>query len=209
MVMQEPGYGPSGVTRYVLRRPQRGLLGATIFVFVFPASLLTLTYLGWATGHTGVGDVIYFLLFLLIAIPVGLGMLKERAAVKDQILLAVDEGGVYLAGPPRRIPWREAAGLVAFRAWQDGEDGDGGKWLARLVVVRPGEDCLPGAMARRRSSPDQWGAVVELHDEKVRIGELAAAVHTYAAGLPVWDAGQIKAKRAQGQLEGNVEGQAG
>jgi hypothetical protein len=51
--------------------------------------------------------------------------------------------------------------------------GDSGKWLRRLVVVRPGEDCLPGAVARRGSSPDQWGAVVDLHDEKLRIGELA------------------------------------
>ena len=40
MVMQEPDYVPSGVTRYVLRRPQRGLLGATIFVFAFPVLLL-------------------------------------------------------------------------------------------------------------------------------------------------------------------------
>ena len=204
MVTQEPDYVPSGVTRYVLRRPQRGLLGATIFVFAFPATMLALTYLGWATGHTGVGDVIYFLLFLLIAIPVGISMLKERAAVRDHVLLAVDEGGVYLAGPPRRIPWREVAGLVAFRTWQDGEDGDGGKWLARLAVVRPGEDCLPGAVAWRQPGPDQWGAVADLHDEKVRLGALAAAVHTYAAGLPVWDAGQIKARRAKGQVEGQA-----
>jgi hypothetical protein len=204
MVTQEPDYVPSGVTRYALRRPQRGLLGATIFVFAFPVPFLTLSTLGWVTGYSSVAEVIYFGLFFLLAVACGISMLRERAAVKNQVLLAVDEGGVYLAGPPRRVPWREAAGLVAFRTWQDGEDGDAGKWLARLVVVRPGEDCLPGAVARRRSSPDQWGAVVELHDEKVRLGELAAAVHTYAAGLPVWDAGQIKAKRAKGQVEGQV-----
>jgi hypothetical protein len=42
------------------------------------------------------------------------------------------------------------------------------------------------------SSPDQWGAVVDLHNEKLRLRQLAAAVHAYAPGLPVWDAGKIK-----------------
>ena len=35
---------------------------------------------------------------------------------------------------------------------------------------------------------------MDLHDEKVRLGELSDAVHTYAPGLPVWDAGKIKGK---------------
>jgi hypothetical protein len=58
--------------------------------------------------------------------------------------------------------------------------------------VRPGQDCLPGVAALSLSRPDQWGAVVDLHDEKLRLGELAAAVHTYAPGLPVWDAGEVR-----------------
>ena len=33
---------------------------------------------------------------------------------------------------------------------------------------------------------------VNLHDEKVRLDELSDAVHSYAPGLPVWDAGKIK-----------------
>jgi hypothetical protein len=208
MVTQEPDYVPSGVTGYVLRRRERGLLGATILVFVFPVTMLTLTSSSWATGNSGVGDMFYFLFILLIAIPTGISMLKERAAVKDQVLLAVDEGGVYLADPPRRIPWAEAAGLVAFSTWDD-DAGDTGKWLARLVVVRPGEDCLPGAAERRLSGPDQWGAVVGLHDEKLKLGGLTAAVHAYAPGLPVWDAGEIKDKRVKSKGKRQVEGRAG
>ena len=38
---------------------------------------------------------------------------------------------------------------------------------------------------------------VDLHDEKVRLGELSDAVHTYAPGLPVWDAGKIKSKNVR------------
>jgi hypothetical protein len=64
----------------------------------------------------------------------------------------------------------------------------------RLAVVRGGEDCGPSAVARRLPSPDRWAAAVDLRDEKVRLGELAAAVHTCAPGLPVWGAGKVKAK---------------
>ncbi len=66
-----------------------------------------------------------------------------------------------------------------------------------MAVVPSGEDFQPGAGARRLSSPDQCGVTVDLHDEKVRLGELSDAVHTYAPGLPVWDAGNIKSKNVR------------
>ena len=192
MVVQdspEPGY--LATAGYVLRRRERFWLGSIIFVYAFPGSLLTLVTVGYLHGYPSVAEVIYFGLFFLLAVPVGYWMWKERAAVAGQVLLAVDEEGVYLAGPPRRIPWREVAGLVAFRA--EGEDDAGDPaWRPRLAVVRPGEDCLPGAVAPRVSGPDQWSAVVDLHNEKLRLGKLAAAVHAYAPGVPVWDAGKIK-----------------
>ena len=84
-----------------------------------------------------------------------------------------------------------------FRAWQDGDDADSGKWLSQMAVVPGGEDLQPGAVARRLSSPDPCGVTVDLHDEKVRLGELSDAVHTYAPGLPVWDAGKIKSKNVR------------
>lgn len=193
MVVQNP---PEPVfpatTRYVLRRRERLLLSSTIFLFTLPAILLTLATVGYATGYSSVAEVIYFGLFLLLAVPCCISMLKERAAVLGQVLLAIEEGGIYLADPPRRIPWPEASGLVAFRTRPDSDDGDPGPWQSRLVVVRPGQDCLPGVAALSLSRPDQWGAVVDLHDEKLRLGELAAAVHTYAPGLPVWDAGEVR-----------------
>jgi hypothetical protein len=192
MVVQdspEPGY--LATAGYVLRRRERFWLGSIIFVYAFPGSLLTLVTVGYLHGYPSVAEVIYFGLFFLLAVPVGYWMWKERAAVAGQVLLAVDEDGVYLAGPPRRIPWREVAGLVAFRA--EGEDDSGDPaWRPRLVVVLPGEACLPGAVALRVSSPDQWGAVVDLHNEKLRLRKLATAVHAYAPGVPVWDAGKIK-----------------
>ena len=44
---------------------------------------------------------------------------------------------------------------------------------------------------------------VDLHDEKVRLGELSDAVHTYAPGLPVSDAGNIESRSV------GIEGLAG
>ena len=84
-----------------------------------------------------------------------------------------------------------------FRTWQDGDDADSGKWLSRLAVVRSGEGFQSGAGARGLFSPDQCGVTMDLHDEKVRLGALSDAVHTYAPGLPVWDAGKIKSKNVR------------
>jgi hypothetical protein len=212
MVTQDTGgVGCPGPTRYVLRQRERFWFWTCIVAFAFPVPFLTLATFGWVTGYSSVAEVIYFGLFFLLMVGCGIGMLRERAAVAGQVLLVAGDAGVYLADPPRHIPWAEVAGLVAFRTWQDGDDGDAGKWLSRLVVVRPGEDCLPGAVARQLSSPDRWGAVAELRNEKLRLRDLAAAVHTCAPGLPVWDAGQIKSKsvKGQGQAGGQVGDQAG
>jgi hypothetical protein len=168
--------------------------------------MLTLVTLAYVTGHTGVAEIIYFGLFTLLAVPVAISMLRERAALSHRVLLAVDAAGIYLAEPPRRIPWPEVEGLVAFRSLKEG-DGEG-EWISRLVVVRRGEDCQPGAVERQVSSPDQWGEVVDLHEEKLRLRKLAAAVHSYAPVAPVWDAGHLKDKDT-GKGEGKVWGQIG
>jgi hypothetical protein len=210
MVTQDPGgLDYPGPARYVLRRRERFSLWAIFFLVAFPVPFLTMAVYGWVIGYSSVVEVIYFGLFFLGMIWCGRDNWKERAAVAGQVLLVVGDAGVYLADPPRYIPWSEVAGLVAFRTWQDDHDGDSGNWLSRLVVVRPGEDCLPGALTRQLSSPDQWGAVVELHDEKLRLRDLAAAVHAYAPGLPVWDAGKIKDESVEGKDERQVEGQTG
>jgi hypothetical protein len=129
--------------------------------------------------------------------PGGIFVLRDRAATVGQVLMAVGAAGIYLTEPPQCIPWTEVAGLIVFRAWQDGADGDSGKWLSQLAVVPNGGDFQPGAGARHLSGPDQRGVTVDLHDEKVRLRELSDAVHTYAPGLPVWDARKIKSKNVR------------
>jgi len=212
MVTQHPGgLDYPGPTRYVLRRRERSSLWAIFFMVAFPVPFLTMAVYGWVIRYSSVVEVIYFGLFFLGMIWCGRDTWKDRAAVAGQVLLAVGDAGVYLGDPPRLIPWAEVAGLVMFRTLPEDHDGDSAEWLSRLAVVRPGEECLPGAVARQLSSPDQWGAVVELHDEKLRLRALAEAVHAYAPGLPVWDAGRIESESVSGQgpVDGQAEGQAG
>jgi hypothetical protein len=193
--IREPDY--PGTIRYVLRRRDRSGFWTAIFLFTFSAALLTVATVCVATGYTPVWGVWDFLVFGLLAAACGVFELRDRAAIVGQILMAVGDAGIYLTEPPQCIPWPEVAGLVVFRIWQDGDDADSGEWLSQLAVVPRGEDFQPGAGAWPLSSPDQCGVTVDLHDEKVRLGELSDAVHTYAPGLPVWDAGKIKSENVR------------
>jgi hypothetical protein len=197
--IREPGYPET--SRYVLRRRDRSEFWTVIFLFAVSAVLLAVATVSIATGYTGVAGVWDFLVFGLVMAAGGILMLRDRTAIVGQVLLAVGDAGIYLAEPPQCIPWPEVAGLVVFRTWQDGGDGDSGKWLSRLAVLPSGADFQFGAVAWRLSGPDRCGVTVDLHDEKVRLGELSDAVHTYAPGLPVWDAGKIKSKTVR--IEGN------
>jgi hypothetical protein len=193
--IREPDF--PGTIQYVLRRRDRFGFWAAIFLFAFSAALLTVATGSVATGYTSVAGVWDFLVFGLLAAACGILELRDRAAIVGQVLMAVGDAGIYLTEPARCIPWPEVAGLVVFRTWQDGDDADSGKWLSQMAVVPSDEDFQPGAGARSPFSPDQCGVTVDLHDEKVRLGELSDAVHTYAPGLPVWDAGKIKSKNVR------------
>jgi hypothetical protein len=175
----------------MLRRRERFGFWTGIVLFAISAGLLTAATVSVATGYTPVWGVWDLLLFGFGMGAAGVGVLRDRAAVVGQVLMAVGDAGIYLAEPPRCIPWAEVAGLVVFRAWRAGDDADSGEWLSQLAVVASGEEVQPGAGA---SSPDQCGATVDLHEEKIRLGKLSDAVHTYAPGLPVWDAGKVKSK---------------
>ena len=190
--IREPEY--PGIIQYVLRRRDRFGFWAATFLFALSAALLTVATVCVVTGYTPVWGVWDFLVFGLLLGAGGIFGLRDRAEIVGQVLMAVGDAGIYLTEPPQCIPWPEVAGLVVFCTWQDGDDADSGAWLSQMTVVPSGGDFQPGAGAWRLSSPDQRGVTVNLHDEKVRLRELSDAVHTYAPGLPVWDAGTIKSK---------------
>ena len=186
-----------GTIQYVLRRRDRSGFWIATFLFALSAALLTVAAVSVATGYTTVAGVWDFLVFGLLMAAGGIFGLRDRTAIAGQVLMAVGDAGICLAEPPQCIPWPEVAGLVVFRTWQDGDDAGSGKWLSQLAVVPGGEDFQPGTVARRLSRPDLCAVTVDLHDEKVRLGELSDAVHTYAPGLPVWDAGKINTKNVR------------
>jgi len=186
-----------GTLRYVLQRRDRSRFWTAVFLFAVSAVLLTVATVSVATGYTPVWGVWDFWLFGLGMGAGGVGVLRDRAATAGQVLMAVGDAGIYLAEPPQCIPWSEVAGVVVFRTWQGGADADSGEWLSQMAVVPSGEDFQPGAGAGGLSSPGQCGVTVELYDEKVRLGELSDAVHTYAPGVPVWDAGKIESKNVR------------
>jgi len=193
--IREPDY-PATI-RYVLRRRDRSGFWTAIFLFALSAVLLTVATVSVATGYTSVAGVWDFLVFGLLMAAGGIFGLRDRTAIAGQVLMAVGDAGISLAEPPQCIPWPEVAGLVVFRTWQDGDDADSGKWLSQLAVLPVGGDFQPGAVAGHLSSLDRRRVTVDLHDEKVRLRELSDAVHTYAPGLPVRDAGKIKSKNVR------------
>jgi hypothetical protein len=193
--IRDPDY--PGTIHYVLRQRDRFGFWTAIFLFALSAGLLTVATASVVTGYTSVAGVWDFLAFGLLMAAGGFLMLRDRAATVGQVIMAVGDAGIYLTELPQCIPWPEVAGVVVFRTWQDGEDSESGKWLSHLAVVPTGEDFQPSAGARALSSPDQRGVTIDLHDEKVRLGELSDAVHTYAPGLPVWDAGKIKTRKVR------------
>jgi hypothetical protein len=192
---REPGYVPSGTILYMVRLRQLSfILFLGFSCLVLPGFFLALAAFEYAGGHGYFAQMIIFLVVTLVLVAGAIWVVwtdEGRAAVPDRVLLAVDDAGVYLADPPRRIPWPQVGGLVAFRGWREGDDG-GDMWSPRLVVVRGGEDYGPSVVAQSLPSPGQWAGLLNLRDEKVRLRKLAAAVHTHAPDLPVWDAGKVK-----------------
>lgn len=116
----------------------------------------------------------------------------DRARITGRVVLAVDDDGIYLNGPGRRIGWPEVAEVVLFSKLPP-HGGEDGAWDHRVVVLKRKPDGgLPQPIARRPLDPSGWGEVVALCDSRLRLADLAAAVHAYAPNVPVWDAGGVR-----------------
>jgi hypothetical protein len=115
---------------------------------------------------------------------------QGRARMAGRVVLAVDDAGIYLNGPPRRIGWPRVAEVVLFSQPHGDEAGN---WDHRVVVLERGPDgSFPQPLARRPLDPSGWGQVVALCDARLRLADLATAVHEHAPNVPVWDAGGVR-----------------
>ena len=104
--VREPDY--PGTIQYVLRRRDRFGFWTAIFLFAFSAALLTVATVSVATGFTGVAGVWDFLVFGLLMAAGGIFVLRDRAAVVDQVLMAVGDAGILVNCPMRCTPARRA-----------------------------------------------------------------------------------------------------
>jgi len=73
--------------------------------------LLTVATVSVATGYTSVAGVWDFLVFGLLMAAGGILVLRDRAAVVGQVLMAVGDAGIFLAEPP------SASRGPRLRAW--------------------------------------------------------------------------------------------
>ena len=80
--------------------------------------------------------------------------------------------------------------MVLFSKPHSDEAGD---WDHQVVVLERGPDgSFPQPLVRRPLDPSGWGKVVALCDARLRLADLAAAVHAHAPNVPVWDAGGVR-----------------
>jgi len=115
---------------------------------------------------------------------------QDRGRITGRVVLAVDDAGIYLNGLPRRIGWPQVAEVVLFSTKHGNVDG---AWDHRVVVLERGPDGgFPEPVIRRPLDPSDWGRVVALCDARLRLADLAAAVHEHAPNVPVWDAGGVR-----------------
>lgn len=209
--LRNPAYVPIGTCRYRLRqRPGRSRLAWS----AYPAGGLLIVFLLVVRSSSGgtLGRIHYDLpawlppavVVLTALVLMGWPLLMRydpgpRAA--DPVLLAVDDGGIYLqvrdprgayfTGRSERVGWPQVAEVVVFHVYNCSRAP--GRWEPRLIVVTRAADGSPAEPpVQRLGHPYHWPDRTEmanLSDTRLRLPPLAAAVHAYAPSVPVWDAG--------------------
>ena len=104
------------------------------------------------------------------------------------VLVEVDEGGIRLYGV--LTGWPKVAEIDVYRKVFPLLE-DGGVVERHLVVVeRTANGGPPPPLSQRPAEPWEWGSSVRLGDARVRLRDLAAAVHAHAPTL--WCATQAR-----------------
>ncbi|MFG1812169.1 hypothetical protein ACGFIF_00270 [Kribbella sp. NPDC049174] len=135
-------------------------------------------------------------LILAVGLPVlllvGLVTTAEERHEGDQddVLLSIDETGVYLGGDqPRTIPWRDVRGICRIeRRDLNGEDAEA--WYPYLVVLRYDDDALPRS-SKAWGPSKQWPGTYEILGRPLPYDDLVAAVARYAPHVQVTDRGRV------------------
>jgi hypothetical protein len=117
--------------------------------------------------------------------------LEERREADDEdVLLTVDDTGIYLGGEqPQSIPWSEVHGVCRVERHLD--NGDGGEsWHQYLIVLRYDDDALPRS-SKAWGPCRPWPGTFEILGRPLPFDDLSAAVSRCAPAIAVTDRGRV------------------
>ena len=164
-------------------------LGIVVIQLIRGASVrapLEAVWLSWG------GMPLIFAVGLPILLLVGaITALEERREADDEdVLLTVDDTGIYLGGEqPQAIPWSEVHGVC--RVERHFDNGDGGEsWHPYLIVLRYDDDALPRS-SKAWGPGRPWPGTFEILGRPLPFDELAAAVSRCAPAVTVTDRGRV------------------
>jgi hypothetical protein len=144
---------------------------------------LEAVWLGWG------GTPLIFAVGLPILLLVGaITALEERREEDvDDVLLTVDDAGIYLGGEqPRTIPWGEVRGVCRLERQESEET-----WEPRLVVMLVDEDALPrSSKAWGPSCP--WPGAHEILARSLPYDDLVTAIAQRAPHIHVTNRGRVE-----------------
>ena len=138
------------------------------------------------------GMPLIFAVGLPVLILVGVVTTAEsrREGDADQIVLTIDQDGVYLGGEqPETLPWSQVHGLCRLeRCTVDSEGAQ--TWLPHLVVLKHPESEL--ARCSKAWGPSRhWPGTTEILGRQLPFEDLVDAVHRHAPHIPVTDRGRV------------------
>jgi hypothetical protein len=116
---------------------------------------------------------------------------ERREEDADDVLLTVDDAGIYLGGEqPRTIPWAKIRGVCRVERHEVSPEGEE-TWEPRLVVMLLDEDALPRS-TRAWGPSCPWPGTHEILGRSLPYDELATAVARRAPHVPVTDRGRVE-----------------
>jgi hypothetical protein len=138
------------------------------------------------------GTPLIFAVGLPILLVVGAitALEERRESDNDDVLLTVDDSGIYLGGEhPRAIPWGQIRGVCRLERHEVNDEGDE-TWEPRLVVMLLDESALPrSTKAWGPSCP--WPGTHEILGRSLPYDELVTAVTQHAPHITVTNRGRI------------------